>query len=167
MLLTSVLGRHSFLLAATGSIEAKLALLWSMVSELSSIIMRGNFFIRDTSKKVFMSVTISSAQWVSREVILEFNVMIIIMYTKTNYNVSKYGCLKNVYFLQDIKGGLISESFFLWLKSANKDAKAFPLALTCINDMCIESKIVSGGATFLVKPKSQTCGPYFLSTHSI
>ena len=51
MLLTAVLGRHSFLLAATGSIEAKLALLWSMVSELSSIIMRGNFFIRDTSKK--------------------------------------------------------------------------------------------------------------------
>ena len=166
MLLTAVLERHSFLLAATGSIEAKLALLWSMVSELSSIIMRGNFFIRDTSKKVFMSVTISSAQWVSREVILEFNV-IIIMYTKTNYIVSKYECLTNVYFLQDIKGGLISESFFLWLKSANKDAKAFPLALTCINDMCIESKIVSGGATFLVKPKSQTCGPYFLLTHSI
>ena len=39
--------------------------------------------------------------------------------------------------------------------------------ISCINEMCIESKIVSGGATFLVKPKSQTCGPYFLLTHSI
>ena len=65
MLLTAVLGRHSFLLAATGSIEAKLALLWSMVSELSSIIMRGNFFIRDTSKK-----SIYERDNFSREVIL-------------------------------------------------------------------------------------------------
>ena len=47
-------GILSFLLfcqQATASIEEKLALLWSMVSELSSIIMRGKFFIRVKEEK--------------------------------------------------------------------------------------------------------------------